>query len=405
MNDKHAGPFAKLCMLAGIIAGSIAFMGCKQVEAPAGTPSDALPLAAESAVKAPGSPEGVVTLTGAQVKEFGVETGVAGPGKLRVEIVLPGEVTLNADRVGHVIPRVQGVVREVRKNLGDNVRRGEVMAVLESRELADSTAALFAARERVNLAQSNFAREEQLWRKKISSEQDFIQAKILLAESGIALRNTEQKLRALGFSEDYIARLSDRPENMAIFYEMIAPFDATIIEKHVSLGEVLREDSNAFVIADLSTVWANLDVNQMDLPLIQIGQIARIGAGNMAATVEGRISFLEPIAQETNRTIHARVVIPNATGLWRPGLFVTSRIAVDNIRIPVLVPSEALILVGGKPSLFLKEGGKYRIQPVSTGRTDGSSTEITVGLAAGQLYVTKGAFTLKSELGKLETEK
>ncbi len=405
MHHKHAVPIAKLCTLAGIIAWMIAFMGCKQGEAPPGTPPDAPPAAAESAAKAPGSPEGIVTLTSAQVKEFGVETGVAGPGRLRVEIVLPGEVTLNADRVGHVIPRVQGVVREVRKNLGDNVRRGEVMAVLESRELADSTAALLAARERLNLAQSNFAREEQLWRKKISSEQDFIQAKIVLAESGIALHNAEQKLRALGFSDDYIARLSNRPETAAIFYEMIAPFDATIIEKHVSLGEVLREDSNAFVIADLSTVWANLDVNQMDLALIQTGQIARIGAGNMAATVEGRISFLEPIAQETNRTIHARVVIPNATGIWRPGLFVTGRIAVDDIRIPVLVPNEALILVGGKTSLFLKEGDKFRIQAVSTGRTDGTSTEITRGLAAGQAYVTKGAFTLKSELGKPEAEK
>jgi cobalt-zinc-cadmium efflux system membrane fusion protein len=362
-------------------------------------------VAADSAAKSTGSPDGVVTLTGAQVKEFGVETGMAGPGKLRVEIVLPGEVTLNADRVGHVVPRVQGVVREVRKNLGDNVRRGEVMAVLESRELADSTAALLAARERVNLAQSNFAREEQLWRKKISAEQDFIQAKIVLAESGIALRNTEQKLRALGFSDDSIATLSNRPDNAAVFYEMIAPFDATIIEKHVSLGEVLREDSNAFVIADLSTVWANLDVNQMDLPLIQIGQIARIGAGNMAATVAGRVSFLEPIAQETNRTIHARVVIPNANGIWRPGLFVTGRIAVDDIRIPVLVPSEALILVGGKTSLFLKEGDKFRIQAVSAGRTNGSATEITRGLAAGQVYVTRGAFTLKSELGKPEAEK
>jgi len=401
MNHKPAVPIAKLCTLMGITAGIIAYTGCQQAEAPADTPAET----AAAAAQAPGSPERIVALTAAQAKEFGVATGVAGPGKLRVEIVLPGEVTLNADRVGHVVPRVQGVVREVRKNLGENVRRGEVMAVLESRELAEYTAALLAARERLNLAQSNFAREEQLWGKKITSEQDFIQARLVLAESGIALRTAEQKLRALGFSDDYIAALPARRENSAVLYEMDAPFDATIIEKHISLGEVMREDSNAFVIADLSTVWVNLDVNQIDLPLIQIGQTARIGAGNMAATVAGKVAFLDPIAQETNRTIHARVVIPNTSGIWRPGLFVTGRITVQDIRIPVLVPSEAVILVEGKTSLFLKEGERFRLQPVTAGRTDGAATEITAGLAAGQVYVTKGAFTLKSELAKPEAEK
>jgi membrane fusion protein, heavy metal efflux system len=307
--------------------------------------------------------------------------------------------------VGHVVPRVAGVVREVRKNLGDGVRRGEIMAVLESRELADSTAALLAARERLNLAQSNFAREEQLWRKKISSEQDYIQAKNVVAEAGIAQRTTEQKLRALGFSDEYIARLSELPERAMVLYEIAAPFDATIIEKHISLGEVLRDDTTAFVIADLSSVWANLDVNQKDLPLIQIGQLARIGIGSATATVEGRISFIEPMAEETNRTTHARVVLPNVGGRWRPGLFVTGRITVDDIKVPVLVPNDALLMVGGRTILFLKEGEKFRLQTVTAGRTNGVATEIIAGLAAGQEYVVKGAFTLKSELGKPEAEK
>lgn len=159
------------------------------------------------------------------------------------------------------------------------------------------------------------------------------------------------------------------------------------------------------MIADLSSVWVNLDVHQKDLPLIQVGQTAAIGVGNMAPSVQGRISFLEPMAEETNRTIHARVVIPNAGGKWRPGLFVTGRIAVDDAQIPVLVPNEALVMIGGKTCLFLKEGDRFRLQPVLTGRTNGASTEITEGLAPGQIYVAKGAFTLKSELGKPEQEK
>jgi len=142
---------------------------------------------------------GIVRLTERQMKEFGVETGPAGAGTIRIEVTLPGEVVINADRVAHVVPRVSGIVREVLKNLGDTVRRGEVMAVLESRELADATAALLAAHQKVALAQSTLTREEQVWLKKISPEQDYVEAKTRLAEAMIVLRAAEQKLRALDF--------------------------------------------------------------------------------------------------------------------------------------------------------------------------------------------------------------
>jgi cobalt-zinc-cadmium efflux system membrane fusion protein len=405
MTQKHVVSIVTMVGVAGLIVAAFALWGRMEGGRSTAAPDASAPGQTAASTKTAAGAEGIVRLSAAQIKQFGVETGVAGPGRLRVEVVLPGEVALNADRVAHVVPRVSGVVREVRKNLGDTVQRGEIMAILESRELADSTAAFLAAQERLNLAQSNFAREEQLWQKKISPEQDYIQAKNALAECRIGLRTTEQKLRALGFSDEYITKLPERPEKAAVLYEMAAPFDATIIEKHISMGEVLKEESAAFVIADLSSVWANLDVHQKDLPLIQVGQAAAIGVGNTAPSVEGRISFLEPIAEETNRTIHARVVLPNAGGRWRPGLFVTGRISVEDVKVPILVPNESLIMVGGKTCVFLKTGDKFRLQEITAGRTNGTATEILQGLDAGQTYVVKGAFTLKSELGKPEEEK
>jgi cobalt-zinc-cadmium efflux system membrane fusion protein len=387
-------------LVSGIIVAAIALWATKPSER-LGAPVSGSPATQAAADgKNTDNVSGFVHLSAAQISQFGVETGVAGPGRLRIEVILPGEVALNADRVGHVVPRISGVVRDVRKNLGDLVQRSEVMAVLESRELADISAAYLAARGRVNLAQSSFNREEQLRQKKISPEQDYIEAQNALAEAGIELRTAEQKLRALGFSNDYIANLPDRPETAAVLYEMVAPFDATIIEKHISLGEVLHEESTAFVIADLTSVWVNLDVHQKDLSLIRPGQIAAIGVGNAMPSIEGRISFLEPMAEETNRTIHARVVLPNAEGKWRPGLFITGRIAVEDVEVKVLAPNEALIMVNGKTCVFLKDGDGFRVLQVAAGRTNGAFTEVTAGLAPGRVYVVKGAFTLKSELGK-----
>jgi cobalt-zinc-cadmium efflux system membrane fusion protein len=106
------------------------------------------------------------------------------------------------------------------------------------------------------------------------------------------------------------------------------------------------------------------------------------------------------MAEETNRTIHARVVIPNVDGKWRPGLFVTGRIAVEDVDVKVLAPNEALIMVNGKTCVFLKDGDGFRVLQVAAGRTNGAFTEVMAGLAPGKVYVIKGAFTLKSELGK-----
>jgi len=348
--------------------------------------------------------EGFVSLTDAQLKQFGIETKAAGAGKLRIEIILPGELVLNADRVAHVVPRVSGVVREVRKNLGDTVRENEVMAVVESRELADNIATLLAARERLNLAQSNFEREEKVWLRKISPEQDYIEAKNRLAEARIELHAAEHRLLALGFSDAFLSRLSAQSGKTPILYEITAPFDSTVIEKHISLGEVLSSEDAVFIVADLRSVWGNLDVQQKDLSLIRTGQKAMIEVPNSNIRGEGRIDFIEPLATSTNRTVHARVVLPNNNGTFRPGLFVNGRISVGDIEVPCLVPNESLVLMEGNMCVFVKEGEGYRLRPVDIGRSDEKYSEIVSGLSQGEEYVSKEPFILKMELGKPEAE-
>ena len=106
-----------------------------------------------------------VLLSNDQIRALGVVVAEAGPGKLETTLTLPGEIILNDDAHALVTPYVSGYVREIRKRQGDAVRKGEVMAVLESRELADAGAAYLAARERVLLAEKTFQREESLWRK------------------------------------------------------------------------------------------------------------------------------------------------------------------------------------------------------------------------------------------------
>jgi cobalt-zinc-cadmium efflux system membrane fusion protein len=348
-----------------------------------------------------GQEEGrVVHLNEAMMKESDVEIATAGPGQLQVHDTLLGEIAFNSDRLAHIVPRVPGVVREVRKNLGDMVRAGELLAVLDSRDLADSKTTYLAAVERLTLAQSNFTREESLWQKKISAEKDYLESKQALAEARITLRSSEQKLHALGFTEEDLQALPSNADTSLTHYEITSPLDGTVVEKHIVLGEVLKDDSNpCFVIADLTSVWVDLKVHQQDLSHIRPGQTAVVKGGEDLQT-EGTIAFVSNIVSETSRMSFARLTISNPEGRWRPGLFVTGRIAVDEVSAPVVVPKEALVRLDGQTCVFLKTDRGFVPQTVMVGRSNDKAVEITSGLAPGQRYVIRGAYTLKSELNK-----
>ncbi|GAB4174868.1 MAG: hypothetical protein Tsb0017_19610 [Geothermobacteraceae bacterium] len=341
-----------------------------------------------------------VVLKEGEAEEFGVKLAVAGPGTLVQHVELPGELVINADRQAHVVPRVAGIVREVHKKLGDRVRKGELMAVLESRELADAKAEFLAGKERLTLARLNFEREESLWKKKITAEQEYLNARQALVEARIALQLAEQKLHALGFSEDYLGELPEHPDATYTRYEIRAPFDGVVIQKHISLGESLGTDSEVFVVADLSSVWADISVYQKDLVKIYQGQDVRIHVAHGVPDVAGKVSYVGPLVGEETRTALARVELPNPDGKLRPGMFITAQVETASLEVPMVVPKTALQTVEGRTVVFVKDADGFKPQPVSLGRTNTTQVEIVSGLNAGQTYVSNGAFTLKAQLSK-----
>jgi cobalt-zinc-cadmium efflux system membrane fusion protein len=346
------------------------------------------------------SEERVIKLAEAEQLEFGIEVETATSGILRQHATLPGEVALNADRQAHVVPRVSGVVHAVYKTLGDPVQAGDVLAVLESRELADLKSAYLTAAEQAALAQSTFNREADLRQQKITSEQEYLQAKQDLAAAKIAQRAAAQKLRALGFADQDITSLPKQSSATLTQYAITAPFDGTIIARHSSLGEILQDDTAAFVVADLSTVWVDLRVYPKDLPFVRSGQTAVIAAGHGIPDAEGTIAYMEPVIGGQTRTSLARVILPNPDRLWRPGLFVTASVDVASHEVSFLVPKTALQTVDNQPVVFIQTPEGFVPQTVTLGHKNDVYIEVTSGLTSGQRYVTRGTFTLKAQLAK-----
>lgn len=344
--------------------------------------------------------EDLVHLSEGELEEFGVTVRVAGAGLLRTYVESPGEIGVNADRLAHIVPRVRGVVQDVLKTLGDRVQTGELMAVLQSRELADSKATFLASRGRLELAEANYAREERLWKKNISTEREYLEAKQTVAEAHISLHAAEQKLYVFGFSAEYVEALPRDPKEGLTRYQIVSPFAGTVIEKHITLGEMLEADTQAFVVADLSSVWVNLSIYQKDMGRIREGQSVVIAAGHDGLESVGEISYVGAMVGEQTRTALARVVIGNDAGAWRPGMFISARISVESFEVPLRVERSALQTVHGSTCVFVREGEAFKARPVTVGRSDRESVEITSGMQAGEEYVSDGGFTLKAQMAK-----
>lgn len=344
--------------------------------------------------------EGKIKLSPEALDNARLEILAAGPGQVAETVSLPGEVALNAEALAHVTPRVSGTAREVRKQLGDTVKKGDVLAILDSREFAELQRELLTAKERLELAEANFNREEALWKEKIAAEKEFLAAKQALAEAKIEHRSAAQKLQASSGA-------GSGAKGGA--YALIAPMDGTIIEKHINVGEVLKDDTQAFVVADLSTIWVNVTVYAKDLARVRAGQTARVRAEGIEEPADGEITYVGPVVGEKTRSATARVVLKNPGAAWRPGLFVTADVAVDRVDAPVVVSYEGVQRVEGKDVVFVQEGDAFEaraIKPGRQGKAPGAQgaelVEVLDGIAAGERYVGKNSFILKAELGKSE---
>ena len=344
--------------------------------------------------------EETVRLSPAERAEFGIEVAKASPGKLAIQVNTPGEVQVNPNLLAHIVPRVPGVASEILANIGDQVKQDEILAVLESQELSEMKSAYLVAQERLELAQATFDREETLWVQSISSERVFLEARTRLAEARIDLRVAEQKLRALGYSMTCLEKLSFEDDERFTRYEIRAPFTGTIIYKHITQGEVLKEDSEAFIVADLRSVWVLLTAYQKDLPFLRVGQAVHIQGSQGGPSTTGTVDYISPIINETLRTASVRIVLPNPDGRWRPGSFVTATIDVEGIDVPLLVPGSAVQMLEDHPVVFVETDGEFVPQPVQLGRANPTHSEIVSGLVPGQPYVSRGAFVLKAQLEK-----
>ena len=309
MQRLSPAPMARAAVFAGLLAAALAGATAAEMDHGHGDHGD----------HPDPHDEETTRFTIADFERHGVTLATAGPGSVDVAFELPGEVRPNADRIAHLAPRFPGLVREVRKNIGDEVRAGEVLARIESDNLTS--------------------------------------------------------------------------------YDLVAGFSGIVIDKHIAAGEAVSRDTEAFIVADLSTVWVEIHVYQKALARVRVGQSVSLDSDDASVRTDGVISYITPVIDQATRTATARVVVDNRDGRWRPGLFIVATV-VQPVEAEVIVRRRALHTLDDHSVVFAEENGSFEAKQVVTGALGREWVEIASGLEAGRRYADEGSFLVKAELAK-----
>jgi cobalt-zinc-cadmium efflux system membrane fusion protein len=357
--------------------------------------------------------EGIVELSPEKLSAIQIETAPVERRNLSVLLETTGEVGYEEDRIAHVAPRVPGRVQRVPVSLGDEVRRGQVLAVLDSVELGQAKAAFLGARTRENLARQNYERERSLYEDRITSEREMLEARAAYEEAVSMRESVQETLRLYGMPAAGLGTV--RPGDPgASLLPVHAPIAGRIVEKHATLGELATPETTLFTIGDLGHVWIWIDVYERDLAHVHPGDGVEVAVESFPGrTFSGEVTYLSPEVAAETRTVRARIDVENPERLLRPGMFATVRLVDPHTKdaSPALVvPDGAVVRRGGETLVFVPApdpegehaGARFEARPVELGRQEDGWVEVLSGLEAGGEVVTSGTFFLESELAREE---
>ena len=358
--------------------------------------------------------EGQIKMSAEQIATQEIAVVPVEGGTLSRHLMAPGTITPDTDRIARVPARVVGTVAEMLKRLGDPVKKGEVVAVLDSREVADAKSEYLTASVNTELQKTNYERQQALWDKRISAEATFLQARATYSETQLRLNLARQKLSALGLNADEVVAAAKKDEttpNQSSLrrYELRSPLTGRVVERKVDVGTAVGKEgdpADLYLVADLSTVWVELAVPTTDLAKVKEGAEVLIAPRDEDAgqRAKGKIIFVSPILNAETRSARVIAALPNQDFSWRPGTFVTAEIQVGQDAVKMLVPRDALQTMGGEKVAFVRTPEGFERRDVKTGKADDTSVEIVSGLSSGDQIAVQNTFLLKAELGKGEAE-
>ena len=352
-------------------------------------------------------PDSAVRLTPDQIATAGIKDICVTSGTLTHHLATPGTIVPDANNTARIAVKTTGTIAELRKGLGDRVSKGEVVALLDSREIADAKSEYLTARVSANLQKTLSERDRVLWEKRVSSEQQYLRTQANYDEMRVKVEAARRKLMFLGLATGEIDALPSLPTAHFERQEIRSPIAGRIVDRRVELGAAVGRDNletELYSVVNLEQVWIDLAVSPDDLPLVREGQPVEVSTSATGDRGVGYIIFISPVLNTETRSARVVARLENPREVWRPGSFVSAQIAVAANPTKAMVPSAAVLKIAGHDVVFVKNSTGYEVRRVSIGGTDSGLVEIVSGLTAGEMVAAENVFTLKAELLKVQAQ-
>lgn len=373
-------------------------------------------------------------------RALGLEVGPPKFSALKEILSATGEVKAAETQSFDVNPPVSGVVQTVFAKQGDTVKKGQVLALVHSIEVATTLTKLLNDRTKiqgditrvkteigsditlqtsqVQLAKTSYDREAELFKEGISAQKALQEAKanydsaqvklktlqqrlkqevaLLQSQLKMTIDSAEDQLEIMGISKAEVGE-SLRSNHVTADLPIVAPVNGAVTQRDITLGERVDPSKKVFSIVNLNPIWVMVDIYQEQIPSVKQGQTVLITTPSKE-TLRGKISSVGTVIDDATKTLHVRIVVDNPAGVLRPGMFVTAQIVIGSRENETfIVPNSAVVKDGKESFVYIKKGNSFKPVAVKVGLIVAGEVEILEGVKLQDQIVLKGAQQLKAE--------
>lgn len=380
-------------VLGCILAGGTLACGNQPSEGPASR-SDPAPLQS-----------GLLRLTPEEASRVALEVVPAARGQFLAHREFPATVQPNENELAEVTTLIRGRVVKVHVDVGTDVKKGTLLAMLHSTDLGVAEGAYLKAAAKLHEAELAYERAKDLHEHKAVSLAELQRREAEMKTARAEARESQNRLELLGVPPSEIDRLN-REHTIKADVPLRAPFDGRVIMRNITRGEVVETQQKLFTVADLSDVWVVGNVPEKDVHFVRKDQkVDVIASAYPHAIFSGTITYVGDVLDPATRTMRLRVTVPNGDRLLKPEMFATVKVYAEPSPDALIVPLAAVQNGAAGKILFIRRAPlDFEIRPVTLGKEQGEVVTVLSGINEGEEVVTKGAFILKSEMERHKIE-
>ncbi len=354
---------------------------------------------------APSERSGLLRLTLEELARIQLEIVPVAQGQILSHREFPATVQANHNELAEVTTLIRGRVVKVHADVGQDVKKGALLALLHSVDLGVAEGEYLKAEANLEEAERSHVRATELYENKAVSLAELQRREAAMKAARAQARETRNRLELLGVPREEIDRL-DREHTIKADVPLRAPFDGRVITRNITRGEVVETDQKLFTVTNLTDVWVIGNVPEKDVRFIRKDQKVNVVlAAYPHAIFTGIITYVGDVLDPATRTMSLRVTVPNPDRLLKPEMFaivsVYTASSPDTLSIPLAAVQDG---PNGKMVFIQREVGAFEVRTVKLGNEEGDVVRVLEGVKAGEQIVAKGSFALKSEVERHKIE-